>query len=73
MPITPEQLKQLRKSAGLTQVEAAKLVHAGEKTWQNWESDPKLPASRKMPESVLELFCLKTKKDYSHFSKKRLP
>ena len=32
-----QDLKQLRKQAGLTQAEAAKLARIPKRTWENWE------------------------------------
>ena len=64
MPLSPEQLIKLRNRAGLTQKEAAKLVHASLRTWQSWESPKDLTNSRQMPEAYLELFCLKIKIAY---------
>jgi DNA-binding XRE family transcriptional regulator len=34
---TPEQVKEARAKAGLTQKKAGELVHAALKTWQHWE------------------------------------
>jgi len=59
MPITPEQLKKLRKRAGLTQTEAASVVHAKLRSWQNWETPPHLSTSRQISEALVELFCIK--------------
>ncbi len=55
--MTPEQIKQARKEAGLTQEEAGKLVGGGKRTWQNWEY-----GTRIMPAAKWELFLIKTKK-----------
>ncbi len=33
----PEQVKQARTDAGLSRIEAAKLVHVKYRTWQDWE------------------------------------
>ena len=35
--IKPDQLKQQRADAGLTQVEAAQMVYTSERTWRKWE------------------------------------
>jgi putative transcriptional regulator len=64
MPLNPEQIKKLRKLAGVTQSEAAKLVHVSLRTWQSWESPKDLSNSRQIPEGYVELFCLKTKNSY---------
>lgn len=57
---TPTEIKAARVAAELTQTEAATLVHAGLKTWQNWESDG--DAGRKIPLAAWELFLIKTRK-----------
>lgn len=52
---TPEQIRAARKAAGLTQAEAASLVHAASyRTWQDWEA-----GRRPMPLMAWELFCIK--------------
>jgi DNA (cytosine-5)-methyltransferase 1 len=55
---SPTEIKSARLEAGLTQTEAATLVHAGLKTWQNWESET--GESRKIPLASWELFLIKT-------------
>ncbi|PLY15516.1 MAG: transcriptional regulator [Sedimenticola sp.] len=64
MKLTPEQIKRLRKRAGLTQTEAGKCVHVALRTWQSWESPEEDPHSRQMPEANIELFCIKNKIPY---------
>jgi DNA-binding transcriptional regulator YiaG len=64
MKLTPAQIKRLRKRAGLTQREAAVLVHVGLRTWQTWESENDCNSSRQMPEAHIELFCIKSKIPY---------
>jgi DNA-binding transcriptional regulator YiaG len=59
MPLSPEQVKKIRKRAGLTQSEAARLVHVALRTWQTWETSHDLPNGRPIPEGYLELFCIK--------------
>jgi len=54
----PSEIKSARLAAGLTQTEAATLVHAGLKTWQNWESES--GEARAMPLAAWELFLIKT-------------
>jgi putative transcriptional regulator len=54
----PADIKTARVAAGLTQTEAAALVHAGLKTWQNWESEG--GEARKIPLAAWELFLIKT-------------
>lgn len=34
----PAEIRAWREAAGLTQTEAARLVHAGLRTWQQWEA-----------------------------------
>jgi len=48
-------IRAARKAAGLTQSEAAALVHAKMRTWQDWEG-----GRRKMPLAAWELFLIKT-------------
>lgn len=57
----PEALKALRKASGLSLKQAAELVHVSTRTWARWES-----GSRHCPESVIELFCLKSGAEYKH-------
>lgn len=59
MPITPEQLRKLRKSLRLTQVEAGQSVLVTRRTYQNWEIDKGKENHRVIPEGLLELFCIK--------------
>lgn len=56
-PPTPEQVKQARKDAGLTQSAAGALVHVSERTWQKWEH-----GERHMSPAVWELFQIKVKR-----------
>lgn len=55
---SPSEIKSARITAGLTQTEAAALVYAGLKTWQNWESEG--GEARKIPLAAWELFLIKT-------------
>lgn len=45
-----------RKPTGLTQEQAAKLVHAGLRSWNRWES-----VDGSMPQAKFDLFLIKTK------------
>jgi len=54
---TPAEIVRARKDAGLTQTEAAALVHASLGAWQKWESDGQ--NSRKMHPAIWELFQIK--------------
>jgi DNA-binding transcriptional regulator YiaG len=58
---TPEQIKQARLDAGLTQSQASKLLHKGLSTWQGWETPEGLPSHRKMDPAFWELFQIKVK------------
>jgi DNA-binding transcriptional regulator YiaG len=53
---TPEQIKQARQAAGLTQAQAAELIYSTRRTLQDWEygKNPMHPA-------IWELFLIKTK------------
>jgi len=70
MPITPEELKKLRSRLGLTQEEAAKVVHVSKRTWVSWEIKQGLENNRKMPEGLIELFCLKKNIKYKTLDNK---
>ena len=54
---TPEQIKQARKDAGLTQTQAAALIHKTCRCWQQYEA-----GDRKMDYALYELFLIKTGK-----------
>lgn len=51
---TPEQIKQTRHDAGLTQTQAAALVYSELRSWQYWEK-----GDRSMHPSFWELFNMK--------------
>lgn len=53
---TPEQIKQARTDADLTQTEAAEVIHKGCRAWQQYEA-----GDRKMDAAYWELFLIKTK------------
>lgn len=56
MPPCPAQILAARESAGLTQEQAAELVHAGgRRTWQDWER-----GVARMHPGLWELFRIKT-------------
>ncbi|MEG3640683.1 helix-turn-helix transcriptional regulator [Magnetococcus sp. PR-3] len=57
---TPEQIKQARKQAKLSQDNAAALVHATRKAWLRWEKKAEENEAREMPLASWELFLLKT-------------
>lgn len=54
-PPDSEEIRARRQAAGLTQSEAAGLVHAGLRAWQKWEG-----GERQMHPAFWELFQLKT-------------
>lgn len=49
--MTPTEIKAARCCAGLTQQQAAALIHCGASTWQSWEL-----GTRKMHPAFWELF-----------------
>lgn len=56
IPPAPEMIRAARVAAGLTQAEAAAVVHRPSyRTWQDWER-----GRSKMPLDAWELFLLKT-------------
>jgi DNA-binding XRE family transcriptional regulator len=55
---TPQQVKQVRVEARLTQEEAAAMVHVTGRSWQNWEAEN--GTSRAIPLATWELFLIKT-------------
>lgn len=52
----PQRIRAARKRAGLTQTEAAALLHTGLRTWQQWEGD-----EAEMHPAFWELFEIKAK------------
>lgn len=56
---TSKQIRKLRKDVGLTQSEAAQLVNAPLRTWQNWETEEGTIPHRKMHPGFWELFKIK--------------
>ena len=51
---TPEEIRQARELAGLSQTQAAETVHAGLRSWQHWEA-----GDRVMHPAFWELFQIK--------------
>jgi DNA-binding transcriptional regulator YiaG len=51
----PRQIRERREAADITQKDAAALVHAGVRSFEDWEA-----GRRPMPPAVWELFCIKT-------------
>jgi DNA-binding transcriptional regulator YiaG len=56
---TPAQVRRAREDAGLTLEQAAALVHATWRSWQNWEADASSDGHRRMHPSTWELFQVK--------------
>ena len=52
---TPEQIRAARAAAGMTQTQAADIVHGAMRAWQDWEA-----GKRRMPPGLWELFRIKT-------------
>lgn len=57
---TPDQVRDARQRAGLTQEAAAALVHTTLRTWQQWEAEAGTPGHRSMHPAFWELFTIKT-------------
>lgn len=55
----PDEVKAARRRAGLTQTEAAALVHGTLRAWQGWEAPTGQPGARKMHPGLWELFRIK--------------
>ena len=55
--MSPEVLKQARIESGLTQTQAAELIHSKLRTWQDWEA-----GKAKMHLGLWELFLIKKEK-----------
>lgn len=59
VPPTRGQLKKMRskvESKGVSQIEAARVIGMGPRTWQKYESDPRVSNYRSIPFSELALF-----------------
>lgn len=54
---TKEQIARVRNNAGLTQTQAAELLHKNLRTWQKWEG-----GDSKMDAAYWELFNIKIRK-----------
>jgi DNA-binding transcriptional regulator YiaG len=55
MTPTPDQIRTVRQSAGLSQTAAATLIYSTLRTWQDWEA-----GKAKMHAGLWELFQIKT-------------
>jgi len=51
----PEEIRAARVAAGLTQAQAARLLHTTRRVWQQWEA-----GDRKMHPAFFELFAKKS-------------
>lgn len=60
----PENLKELRKKLSLSLAEAADQVHVTARTWARYEA-----GDRKLPDSVLHLFCIQNGLDHTKYLK----
>jgi hypothetical protein len=59
----PNVVRAAREASGLTQAQAAELVHVSTQTWAQWEViKPGSPRARRMPWGLFELFCIKNMK-----------
>lgn len=59
MAPTPDGIRAARRSAGLTQAEAAALLGKALRTWQGWEAPIGASSHRSMDPALLELFSIK--------------
>ncbi len=57
----PEQIREIRTSAGLTQTEAAKLIYGSLRAWQNWEDSSGGESARTMPAAAWALFLIRAR------------
>ena len=57
---TPEQVREAREAAGLTQASAAVLVHTSTRSWQQWEAPAGDRNHRRMHPAFWELFRIKS-------------
>ena len=64
MPVSPSDLKKLRKRFNYTQADAAETVRVSRRTWMSWELGLDTENHRVMPEGLIELFCIKHHIDY---------
>lgn len=56
----PEEVRAARDAAGLTQAQAAALVHATLRNWQQWEDTTGGTNARRMHPGLWELFRIKS-------------
>lgn len=58
LPPKPAEIREARKKAGMSQAQAARLVHVNERLWRYWEA-----GTHRMPAASWELFLLKLAQD----------
>lgn len=56
---SPAEVRAAREAAGLTQTQAAALVHASLRNWQQWEQAEGASSARRMHPGLWELFRVK--------------
>lgn len=66
---TPALIKSAREAARLSQSEAAALVHASRRTWQNWESPEGSGNYRPIDPAAWELFEVKAQRAAEAFER----
>ena len=66
----PSEIREAREKAGLTQTEAAQLIHGTLRAWQDWETDG--DQNRRMHLGLFELFLIKTGQMKATVSAKKL-
>ena len=57
--MTPEAVKAMRESAGLSIAQAARCVQIADRSWQRYES-----GDREIPPGIIKLFCIKNGIEY---------
>jgi putative transcriptional regulator len=57
---TPQQVREAREAAGMTQSEAARLVLSSLSAWQRWEAPSDDEQARRMHPGLFRLFLLET-------------
>jgi len=55
------EVRAAREAAGLTQAQAASLVYASLRNWQQWEQGEGASSARRMHPAIWELFRIKTR------------
>lgn len=57
---SPDDVKSRRLALGLTQTQAAEMLHTTCRTWQQWEAPCDSTTNRRMHPAFWELFVMKT-------------